>query len=625
MASAHYHAGTNDIPLGPYERQNSHVQDQTHYGFDNDTWPSYQEHKGSYPTATFLTADSHEQSPRGTAEKRRTTWPVFKWSWEVIALLLSIGCQAALIVILRRMSDRPLYEWTAMISLNAMISIITLCSRFLLLFPVEAAISQLKWLHLRRPQRTLDFELFDQATRGPIGALQLLVRRPLHMASAGCLVIIFASVMAPFIQQTVSYETRAVSSGNSSASFGYAYEYNTGGLNGYAGTGINPTEVDFTLRGAVIKGLYNFSLTPEFNCPGTCEWNETWTTLGFAHECRDVTEESLSNRRCWTFTYSEEVEPWSEDAKLLNWVCNFTTPGNVTLRHTYAATDWQDTMNVSSINHVGDSVKPVSTDPMFLTTAQYRVNDWLSNQSVPIVENVTECDFSVTAWKMAGASSTGQSFLSINQTRIPLDSQPYVPQDDTTGQTTQVAIWNQTDLPEDFKLGTWDWMNVASMMADTFNMTVRVGDYGLTDWLQASPMAVGTTSGVDLNDVAARVTSALTDAVRSGPGKQLLYGNSVDQVIFVNVRWLWYIVPIVAEAAAIILVAFMMWSAHRNIETPLWKNSSLAPLFHEIQLADDAPGSYVLRPRVVDVQDLAHRAKKSLISFDSGKGSIQAV
>jgi hypothetical protein len=94
-----------------------------------------------------------------------------------------------------------------------------------------------------------------------------------------------------------------------SASFGYAYGYNTEGNNDYAGTGIDPTTMDFALRGAVLKGLYNFDLAPDFDC-------------------------------------------------------NMTTPGNVTLKHGFSPIEVETIQYVSSMDYLGSGLAVKSAPPI---------------------------------------------------------------------------------------------------------------------------------------------------------------------------------------------------------------------------------------------------------------------
>jgi hypothetical protein len=61
--------------------------------------------------------------------------------------------------------------------LNAIISILATAAKGALLLPVAEAISQHKWLWFRRSQRKLqDIETFDNASRGPWGALTMLLK-----------------------------------------------------------------------------------------------------------------------------------------------------------------------------------------------------------------------------------------------------------------------------------------------------------------------------------------------------------------------------------------------------------------------------------------------------------------
>lgn len=132
------------------------------------------------------------------------------WLHEISSLLASWACQIWLVVILLHRKDRPLDTWAQKVSLNAMVSALSTISKALLLEPVGASIGQLKWLHLRHPRRMCDFELFDQASRGPLGSAYLLARFRIDMVSLGCFVTILSAAIGPFTQQVISYANRQV-------------------------------------------------------------------------------------------------------------------------------------------------------------------------------------------------------------------------------------------------------------------------------------------------------------------------------------------------------------------------------------------------------------------------------
>lgn len=66
-----------------------------------------------------------------------------------------------------------------------------------------SGLSQLKWLWFHRQHVMTDMELFDLASRGPLGALQLMIRlrRP-NLAFLGSLIVLVGLAIGPFTQQS---------------------------------------------------------------------------------------------------------------------------------------------------------------------------------------------------------------------------------------------------------------------------------------------------------------------------------------------------------------------------------------------------------------------------------------
>jgi Protein of unknown function (DUF3176) len=112
--------------------------------------------------------------------------------------------------------------WKSKISLNAIISVFATISKSALLVPVTACVSQLKWRHFEYNARALkEMDVFDRSSRGPLGALELLMsvnwRAP--VASIGAGIILLALAIDPFTQQILEFPVRTVpvSVGNGSA------------------------------------------------------------------------------------------------------------------------------------------------------------------------------------------------------------------------------------------------------------------------------------------------------------------------------------------------------------------------------------------------------------------------
>ena len=87
-----------------------------------------------------------------------------------------------------------------------------------MMMAVSAAISQLKWLHMRLPKaRPLtDLEALESASRGPLGSLSLFYKwkLPSGILSAliytASLVTIAALAMGPLAQQIVSIQANGL-------------------------------------------------------------------------------------------------------------------------------------------------------------------------------------------------------------------------------------------------------------------------------------------------------------------------------------------------------------------------------------------------------------------------------
>lgn len=101
------------------------------------------------------------------------------WLVEVLSVLLGIVALIALCVLLRKYDGKTAPQANAVIgvniTLNTLVSILSTISRAALLLSVSECISQSKWSWFLDRQKPLeDLEVFDQASRGAWGGLNLL-------------------------------------------------------------------------------------------------------------------------------------------------------------------------------------------------------------------------------------------------------------------------------------------------------------------------------------------------------------------------------------------------------------------------------------------------------------------
>jgi hypothetical protein len=136
---------------------------------------------------------------------------VMRWRLEIISWLVSAACMGAIVLALIIVRDKPTPRWHGL-TLNAYISEVSKIACAALLLPVSEALGQLKWLWFQgKSNKMWDFEIFDNASRGPWGSFVLLVRtNGTSLAALGAAITIFSMALDPFFQQLVTYPTRLV-------------------------------------------------------------------------------------------------------------------------------------------------------------------------------------------------------------------------------------------------------------------------------------------------------------------------------------------------------------------------------------------------------------------------------
>lgn len=151
------------------------------------------------------------------------------WFFEILAMVASFACMASIVAILAVMDDRPLTEWHFFFSIPATVAIFGTALKSTAAFAVAGCVSQYKWLHFKSsPRKLVDLDLIDDASRGPLGALVLLARRPMGLASIAAAVTLLALAVETFVQQTVTFTPRNVLVDDGEAVLGLAHTYDGG-------------------------------------------------------------------------------------------------------------------------------------------------------------------------------------------------------------------------------------------------------------------------------------------------------------------------------------------------------------------------------------------------------------
>lgn len=120
------------------------------------------------------------------------------WVWEVVGAALSISCIISLLILLPYLEESSLAKWQFVMSPNTTISTFIIISKTSMLLAVAAGISQLKWVHFASTKRQIsDLDIFDEASRGPWGDFNLIIRMKGRsaLASVGAFVVVVSLAM----------------------------------------------------------------------------------------------------------------------------------------------------------------------------------------------------------------------------------------------------------------------------------------------------------------------------------------------------------------------------------------------------------------------------------------------
>lgn len=100
-----------------------------------------------------------------------------RWLFEILSWIISAVCMGSIVVVLIYLKDRKVPRWPFGLTLNAFIAVVSRVASAALLLPTTEALGQLKWSwFLEGSKQMWDFEIFDNASRGPWGAILLLIR-----------------------------------------------------------------------------------------------------------------------------------------------------------------------------------------------------------------------------------------------------------------------------------------------------------------------------------------------------------------------------------------------------------------------------------------------------------------
>lgn len=171
-------------------------------------------------------SSANNNSSRSKLSQWMSDWVTDWWGAELACWTISALSLVAIVVLLESHKSQPLPKWPLKLTINSLISVFATVGQMAMMKPVVEAISQLKWLWFIRKEKLVDFQVFDDASRGPTGSLLLLGKlRFLHLASLGAAVTVLSIAFTTFAQQVVTYPLRPHPDGNAIATTSLVLNY----------------------------------------------------------------------------------------------------------------------------------------------------------------------------------------------------------------------------------------------------------------------------------------------------------------------------------------------------------------------------------------------------------------
>lgn len=157
----------------------------------------YQEQPGHYPLSTCEESSLVKEPMKRARLTAVRTLADQTWTLEALSCSLSAGALVTVIAVLIAYDGQPIPQWPHYITLNSLIAVFTAIFKASMMMPVAEGkvskmfcnpervtkeicevpgISELKWSWFRNPRSLMDLDKMDSASRGPWGALCLLMR-----------------------------------------------------------------------------------------------------------------------------------------------------------------------------------------------------------------------------------------------------------------------------------------------------------------------------------------------------------------------------------------------------------------------------------------------------------------
>ncbi|ORY17447.1 hypothetical protein BCR34DRAFT_621887 [Clohesyomyces aquaticus] len=556
---------------------------------------------------------------------------VARWLLEIISWIISAICMGAIVVVLFVLKDKRLPRLPLDITLNAFVAVLARIASAALVFPTSEALGQLKWSWFQGDSKKMwDFEIFDNASRGPWGSFLLLIRTKFKtLAALGAAVILLSLALDPFFQQVVEFPGHWTLQGNGSIPrvLRYGPRYGT-----QFQAGVELSLIDQDLMAVAEKFFYDNGTQPvifgngtrpeiPLSCPtSNCTW-PPYETLGICSECADVSQlltfACLEASLDWYTPLNATTKP---DPVANGTACGYflnATSSKPILMSGYIV----DPVDLSTGEALIMRTLPLITNPSrnrrFGGSINFRhvrnpINDFLivtsTNGSNSVYRNETpiakEC---VLSWCVKTIKS---SYFWANYEEEVLETVknttsgpfPWQTQVVNTSEGTGVDTYYTEDVAitaplngepsPDYGVSNVTALSTVLVLDDIFPSFITVDGPSAGAYMRVKvPANLGPfIRKLDVNPWDGpnnitrhldRMATALTNVIRSSNSSEMIFGEAYSKVTFVSVKWVWLSLPLgLLLFSLVFLVGTVIKSSREKDQVGVWKTSAIATLLY---------------------------------------------
>lgn len=568
---------------------------------------------------------------------------VKRWLLEILSWLFSALCMAAVIGVLIYLKDDRLSKWSLAektgLTLNTYISILSKMAGAALILPVSEALGQLKWSwFLEHSKQIWDFEIFDNASRGPWGSLLLLIRTKARaLAAVGAMIMLCSLALDPFFQQVVDFqELWALQNTTSTIPRVINYEppftpvFQFGFEVTSEDKGFATAARDFFYDNGTQPVPFGNGTRPEIpvSCPtSNCTWPE-YETLAVCSSCADVSAALDITFAClhmsieWSANWTGPLEkvPYPNGTVCGHFLNITETPillsgyileganssqknlGEALIVRTVPLTDFDTKMPLYSDGSIMfKNIEYPILDA--LVASAVNGSDGVYRHEKPVVH---EC---ILSWCVQTIKSTydwGKYSENITTTYLntPKEPGPWPWETFEVASGTFLLYTQNVTIQPDrretsgatisnpaYELNNVTVANTMNMFDDIFPSYYTASHPGAEPLFRHKNYPDGPkTRTLDFNPWEApnnltrhmeRLASVMTNVIRSSTSKVMIAGDAYNRETFVAVRWEWLTLPLgLLCISFIFLSATIAKSALERDRVGVWKTSAYATLLY---------------------------------------------